>query len=51
MTMPIDAASTRSHRLLPVLVGIAWLGLYVHNLADLPQLTPASPENSLPALA
>jgi hypothetical protein len=35
----------------PVIVGacvlIAWLGEYVHNLYELPQLTILSPENSL----
>jgi hypothetical protein len=30
---------------------LAWLGEYIHNLVELPQLTPLSPENSLPALA
>jgi hypothetical protein len=31
-------------------VALAWLGMYVHNVADLPGLTMASPENSLPGL-
>jgi len=31
-------------------VALAWLGMYVHNVADLPGLTLASPENSLPGL-
>ena len=29
---------------------LSWLGEYVHNLQELPQLTLLSPENSLPAL-
>jgi hypothetical protein len=29
---------------------LAWLGEYIHNLVELPQLTILSPENSLPAL-
>ena len=29
---------------------LMWLGLYVHNTADLPALTLISPENSIPAL-
>jgi hypothetical protein len=29
---------------------LSWLGEYVHNLFELPQLTVLSPENSLPAL-
>ena len=29
---------------------LSWLGEYVHNLRELPQLTLLSPENSLPAL-
>jgi hypothetical protein len=30
---------------------LAWLGMYIHNVADLPNLTLTSPENSLPGLA
>lgn len=29
---------------------LAWLGEYVHNLVELPQLTMLSPENSIPGL-
>lgn len=29
---------------------LAWLGEYIHNLFELPQLTLFSPENSIPAL-
>ena len=29
---------------------LSWLGEYIHNLLDLPQLTLLSPENSIPAL-
>lgn len=29
---------------------LSWLGEYIHNLFDLPQLTLLSPENSIPAL-
>jgi hypothetical protein len=29
---------------------LSWLGEYVHNMVDLPQLTLLSPENSIPAL-
>ena len=29
---------------------LAWLGEYVHNLVELPQLTVLSPENSIPGL-
>jgi hypothetical protein len=29
---------------------VSWLGEYAHNLYELPQLTPLSPENSAPAL-
>jgi hypothetical protein len=31
-------------------VVLGWVGMYVHNVADLPVLTLASPENSLPGL-
>jgi hypothetical protein len=34
-----------------VLMAHSWLGEYVHNVADLPQLTLLSPENSIPALS
>ena len=29
---------------------LGWLGMYVHNVADLPHLTLASPENLVPGL-
>ncbi|HSE66064.1 MAG TPA: hypothetical protein VLB12_03705 [Gemmatimonadales bacterium] len=29
---------------------LAWAGMYVHNVADLPQLTLTSPENLIPGL-
>ena len=32
-------------------VVLAWLGMYIHNVADLPNLALTSPENSLPGLA
>ncbi|MGH2362161.1 MAG: hypothetical protein ACRDGM_16665 [bacterium] len=31
-------------------VGLAWLGMFIHNVADLPNLTPTSPGNILPGL-
>ncbi len=31
-------------------VVLAWLGMYIHNVADLPHLTLLSPENAIPAL-
>ena len=31
-------------------VALAWLGMYIHNVADLPNLTVGSPENTLPGL-
>ena len=31
-------------------VGLAWFGMYVHNIADLPNLTLSSFENVLPGL-
>ena len=31
-------------------VTLAWLGMYIHNVADLPNLTLASPENLIPGL-
>jgi hypothetical protein len=33
-----------------LLTGLSWLGEYVHNLFELPNLTVFSPENSIPAL-
>jgi hypothetical protein len=29
---------------------LAWTGMYIHNVADLPHLTLASPENLIPGL-
>jgi hypothetical protein len=43
-------ASPRSPKLMALAVAVAWFGMYVHNVADLPGLTLASPENSLPGL-
>jgi hypothetical protein len=40
----------RPLRFVLLLTLLSWLGEYVHNLYELPQLTPLSPENSLPAL-
>ena len=40
----------RRFALLVSLTLLAWLGLFVHNTADLPTLTLLSPENSVPAL-
>ena len=31
-------------------VVFAWLGMYIHNVADLPGITAWSPENALPGL-
>jgi hypothetical protein len=36
--------------LLVSLTLLAWLGMFIHNTADLPALTLVSPENSVPAL-
>lgn len=40
---------TATH-LVILLTFVSWLGEYLHNLFELPQLTLLSPENSLPAL-
>ena len=40
----------RSASLMFMFLTISWLGEFVHNLYELPNLTIASPENSLPAL-
>jgi hypothetical protein len=48
------AASFAARREVAAMAGVvalSWLGNYIHNVADLPQLTPLSPENSLVALA
>jgi len=42
--------SSRPIPLMGAAVVLAWLGVYIHNLADLPGLTLTSPENSLPGL-
>lgn len=31
-------------------LALSWVGLYLHNQADLPHLTLLSPENSIPAI-
>jgi hypothetical protein len=40
----------RSASLMFIFLTISWLGEYIHNLFELPNLTVLSPENSLPAL-
>jgi hypothetical protein len=44
--------STAKHQfsLLVAFALLAWLGLFLHNIVDLPTLTLTNPENSLPAL-
>jgi hypothetical protein len=44
--------STRSHRsaVVGATVAVSWLGEFVHNMADLPNLALLSPENAVPAL-
>jgi hypothetical protein len=39
----------RTVRLVAVYTVVSWLGEYIHNLFELPQLTALSPENSIPA--
>ncbi len=43
-------AAARSLVWVAIFALLSWLGEYVHNLQELPQLTLLSPENSLPAL-
>ena len=40
----------RPAALVALFTALSWLGEYVHNLFELPQLTLLSPENSIPAL-
>lgn len=44
------ATDGRQTGLVAVFTLLSWLGEYVHNLYELPELTVVSPENSLPAL-
>lgn len=50
----VSSISTNSVRqpagLMVIFLTISWLGEYIHNLFELPNLTVLSPENSLPAL-
>jgi hypothetical protein len=39
----------RPVRLVAIYTVVSWLGEYIHNLFELPQLTALSPENSIPA--
>jgi hypothetical protein len=51
LTRPAPApAAARSLVWVGLFALLSWLGEYVHNLQELPQLTLLSPENSLPAL-
>ena len=40
----------RSRHWIVAAAALAWLGMFVHNVADLPNLTLASPENLIPGL-
>ena len=42
--------AARPAALVAIFTALSWLGEYVHNLFELPQLTALSPENSIPAL-
>jgi hypothetical protein len=44
------SAHRRDVRLIVAAVALAWLGLYLHNAAEFPQLPPTSPETSIPTL-
>lgn len=40
----------RRFSLVAMSAALAWLGMFIHNMVDLPSLTPLSPENTIPAL-
>jgi hypothetical protein len=48
-TNPAAAAMRRPVALMFTFTLLSWLGEFVHNLKELPQLTVLSPENSIPA--
>ncbi|HET9493847.1 MAG TPA: hypothetical protein VFR15_06425 [Chloroflexia bacterium] len=49
--MRLASVSTdRPAALVAIFTALSWLGEYIHNLFELPQLTLLSPENSIPAL-
>jgi hypothetical protein len=48
--MPHASEPVRSPYRMFATVALAWLGMYVHNVADVPNLTLSSPENLLPGL-
>ena len=51
MVSTLTAGSVRrSAGLMFIFLTMSWLGEYIHNLFELPDLTALSPENSLPAL-
>ena len=45
-----SVTTDRPAALVALFTALSWLGEYVHNLLELPQLTALSPENSVPAL-
>ena len=45
-----SVTADRPAALVAIFTALSWLGEYVHNLFELPQLTLLSPENSVPAL-
>ena len=48
--MPPTSEYVRSTYWMAGAVALAWLGMYVHNVADLPNVTLSSSENVLPGL-
>ena len=48
--MPLATEQSRPLYRMAGAVAVAWLGMYVHNTADLPNLTFWSPENVMPGL-
>ena len=45
-----SVTADRPAALVALFAALSWLGEYIHNLFELPQLTVLSPENSMPAL-
>ncbi|HEX6678410.1 MAG TPA: hypothetical protein VF486_25760 [Actinomycetes bacterium] len=50
VAMPSPKPQARTQTVLAA-AGLSWLGLFVHNIADLPGQTPLSPETAYPAVA
>ncbi|MCC9196179.1 hypothetical protein QNO08_11915 [Arthrobacter sp. zg-Y820] len=50
MGASVTAKNSKASPWIPAFAGLSWVGIFVHNVADLPGQTVLSPESSVPLL-